>query len=33
MNIFYITDSGSSGKDLSSCQQPVFVLGGLQVTE
>lgn len=33
MNIFYITDSGSTGRDLNSSQQPVFVLGGLQVTE
>ncbi len=33
MNLFYITDSGSTEKDLNSSQQPVFVFGGLQTTE
>lgn len=33
MNIFYITDSGCTGRNLNSSQQPVFVLAGLKTTE
>ena len=33
MHFFYLDETGDTGKDLESPEQPIFVLGGITVSD
>jgi Protein of unknown function (DUF3800) len=33
MNFFYVDETGCTGADLSNAEQPIFVIGGIDVTD